>query len=240
MKIDHNELKLIYQKHTAEKKFNLRKNCPSVDEIINLVRSELPRDRKNIILKHIQECPSCSKEAQALIRILKEEKKFIKQIKKLPLGQRKRTKINKAFSVPFYFSWKFISVVTITLVLVFALSFFLHTILHEHRYRGNDLKAIKIIEPSEKLIIYENNIHFRWNDIPGTKFYKAVLFDHSLYPIWESDQLLNNRVKLPSEVHKNMKHKTTYFLMITSYQKNGKIIESSFKEFTVFVKPFKN
>jgi hypothetical protein len=240
MKINHNELKSIYQKHITEKKFLSRKNCPSVDEIINLVRSELPRHKKNMLLKHIQECSSCSKEAQAIIRIIKEENKFINQIRELHGHQKKRAEIKKAFSMPFYFSWKTISAITTILFLVFAAFFSLYTIFNEHKYRGNRQTAIKILEPKKKILIYENNIQFRWNDIPETKFYKAVLYDKSLYPIWESDKLLNNRVKLPSGVYKNMEHKDTYFLLITSYLKNGKIIESQFKEFKVFIKHSKN
>ncbi len=239
MKINHNELKSIYQAQLEENNKS-RKNCPPVDEIINLVRSKLPKHKKNMLLDHILECPSCIKEAQAIIRIIKEENKFIKQIRELPGHQKKRAKIKKLFSFPFYFSWKTISVITIILFLVFAASFSLYTIFNEQKYRGNSQTIIKILEPQKKILIYENNIQFRWNNIPETKFYKAVLYDKSLYPIWESDKLLNNRAKLPSEVYKNMEHKATYFLLITSYLNNGKKIESQFKEFKVFIKRSKN
>lgn len=240
MKINHSELKSIYQRHIKDKKFSSRKNCPSIDEIINLIRSELPRHRKNILLNHIQECPSCIKEAQAIIKILKEEKKFIEKIRELPEYQKNRIKIKKTFSFPFYFSWKSISLFTITLLLIFIVSFSLYTVFNEHKYRGNNQTAIEIMKPKKKIVIYENDIRFKWNEVPGTEFYKIVLFDDSLYPIWESDKLLDNSAKLPFEVQKSMTHKSTYFLLVTSYMKSGKKIESQFKEFKVFIKHAKN
>jgi len=240
MKINHNRLKSIFQTHLKEKKVGSRKNCPSVDDMINLVRSELPKSKSKKLLNHIQDCPSCSKEIQTIIQILKEEKKFMNQINELSENHKNKPKIKRIFNFTPNLSWKSISLSAAALLLVFAVSFSVYTVLNEHKYRGDNRSVLKITAPKKKIIIYENHIQFRWDDVPGTQFYKAVLFNQSLYPIWESDKLSRNKVNLPNKVQKKMKHKATYFLLISSYQKNGKIIESPFKEFKVLIKHSKN
>jgi len=236
MKIKTNEIKSIYRTYIDRNSNVSREDCPSVDEIINLLRSELSRRKKKRLLNHIQECPFCIKEVQAIIQILKEENKFINQTSELPRFKKSRIKTKKAVSLLFCFSWKQISAFALSLLFIFAVSLSLHKILNKQKYRGSSQAAIKIVKPHKRIIIYENDIRFKWNHIPENKFYKAVLFDESLYPIWESERLTNNSVKLPFEVYKGMKHKTTYFLLVTSHLNNGKKIESQFKEFRVFIK----
>ncbi len=240
MKINNDELKSIYRTYLEENKPGQRNNCPSADDMLHLVRSKLSIRQKKQLLSHIKECTSCSNEVKILIGILKEEKNFINQISDLQDKNNSRTKTRKSFLRPFHFSRKFISVPVTVLVLLFALSFSLFLIFNEHNYRGKNKDVIEITNPKKKIIIYENTINLKWKAVPGTEFYKAVLFDQSLFPIWESDKLLTNSAVLPPEAQKNMRDKETYFLLITGTKKSGEKIESHLKEFKVFIKHLKN
>jgi len=236
MKINHSELKAVYHKHLEDEKKGLRKNCPSVEETIKLVRSQLPTPQKKHLLNHIQECAFCCKEVKAVIGIVKEEKKFIDQAKKILEKNNTRNKTEKTFLASLPFSWKFISISTLSLLLIIVLSFSLYEIFDGHHYRGNHNNIIEIIKPKKKVFIYENSINLQWSDVPGTQFYKVVLFDNSLYPIWESDKLKKNNTNLPLEILRDMKHKSNYFLLVTSYMENGEKIESQLKEFKILIK----
>jgi len=240
MKINHDELKSIYRKYLEDNKPGQKINCPSADNMLNLVRSKLSIHQRKQLLSHIQECPSCSDEIKILMGILKEEKNFIKQINDLQIKNNSRTKTKKSFLRPFHFSRKFISIPVTALVLLSALSFSLFLIFNEHNYRGTNKDVIEITNPKKKIIIYENTINFKWNAVPGTEFYKAVLFNQSLFPIWESDKLPTNSVILSPEIQKIMRDKATYFLLVTGTKKSGEKIESQLKEFKVFIKHLKN
>ncbi len=240
MKINHNELKTIYRDYLEENKPKQRNNCPSADDILNLVRSKLSIRQKKQLLSHIQECLSCSKEVKILIGILQEEKNFIKKINDLQYKNKLRKKSKKSSFLPSHLTGKSISVPVIALMLLFVLSFSLFLIFNEPNYRGNNKAGIEITNPKKKIIIYENTIHFKWNAVPGTESYKAVLFDQSLFPIWESDELTTNSVILPPESQKNMTDRAIYFLLVTGSKKSGEKIESQLKEFKVFIKHPKN
>jgi len=240
MKINHDELKSIYRKYLEENKPGQRNNCPSADDMLHLVRSKLSTRQKKQILSHIQECTSCSSEVKVLMGILKEENNFIHRINDLQDKNNSRIKTKKSFLRPFHFSRKFISVPVTALVLLLALSFSLFLIFNEHNYRGKNKDVIEITNPKKKIIIYENTINLKWNAVPGTEFYEAVLFDQSLFPIWESDKLTTNSTILPPEAQKKLQDKATYFLLVTGTKKSGEKIESYLKEFKVFIKHLEN
>jgi hypothetical protein len=237
MKINHNKLKTIYRDYLEENNPDQRNNCPPTGDILNLVRSRLSVRKKKQLLTHIQDCPSCSRKIKALIGILKEEKNFIKKINDL---QYQTSSQKKSSFLLTHFPGKLILVPLITLMLLFVLSLSVFFILNEPNYRGKNKAGIEIINPKKKLIIYENTINFKWNAVPGTEFYKAVLFDQTLLPIWESDELTTNSVKLPLEAQKNIEDRATYFLLVTGSKKSGEKIESQLKEFKVFMKYPKN
>ena len=240
MKINHDDLKSFYRKYLEENKPGHRNNCPPADDILLLIRSKPSMRQKKQLLSHIQECASCSYEVKVLMGILKEEKNFINQINDLQDNKNSRTKIKKSLLRPFHFSRKFISIPVTALVLLFALSISLFLIINEHNYRGENNDVIEIINPKKKIIIYKNTINFKWNVVPGAEFYKAVLFDQSLIPIWESDKLTTNSTILPPEAQENMRDKATYFLLVTGTKKSGEQIESRLKEFKVIIKHLKN
>jgi len=240
MKISHSELKTIYSKSVEEKRGEPRKNCPSLDELIHLVRSELSSPQKNRLLNHIQECSFCSREVKVILEIIKEEKDFIQKINELSENRNPGKKQRRLLFISINFSRKFITASAVSALLLFLISFSLFKVFDAHPYRGNDKAVLKIIKPKKKVTLYENVINFKWNEVPGTEFYKVILFNDSLYPIWESQKLSQNSVKLPPEVYEKLTHKATYFLWVTSTTKNRKKIESQLKEFKVFVKQPKN
>lgn len=239
MKINHKELKAIYRSSLKDKNQGLRKNCPCEEDLIDLARSQLSPSRKRSVLNHVQECLDCSEELKAILGILKEEKKFLKQISELAKNK-ETSKKQKSFFLPFHASRKFISAAAVALLLVFTLTFSLYQVFHEHKYRGSREPVIEITEPKKKIRIYRNNIKFKWNDVPEAQYYRVVIFDSSLFPIWESNKLTKNSVKLSSELLENMKDRATYFLLVTGTQKRGIEIESQLKEFKVIVKHPKN
>ncbi|MBD3412966.1 MAG: hypothetical protein GF421_00850 [Candidatus Aminicenantes bacterium] len=239
MKINHNELKSIYRAYLKEKNSWFRKNCPSEDALVRLLRSESVLSGKKSLLNHIQECPFCIKEIQMIIPILREEKEFIEKIRALSKNKNSG-KTQKLFFLPFRVSRKLVSLSAATLILMVAIFVAFFQMFHDFRYRGTDNTAIEITAPRKKILIYENDIEFKWTRVPEAKFYKLVIFDNSLYPVWESDKLSDNTVKLAPEVMKKMKDKSTYFLLVTSALKSGEKIESQLKEFKVIIKRPKN
>ena len=138
MKISHSELKTIYSKSIEGKRGDPRKNCPSLVELIHLVRSELSTSQKNRLLNHIQECSFCSREVKIILEIVKAEKEFIQKINELSENRNPGKKQRRLLFIPINLSQKFITASAVSALLLFLISFSLFKVFDTHPYRGND------------------------------------------------------------------------------------------------------
>lgn len=233
MKISNDDLKKMFKSHIIESTLLSRKNCPPINDIINLFRSELSETKKSKIIDHLSSCYYCLQEFEFILKTLRIGKNLSTDIRSLLRKEKifyRRKKL-----IPFFpwISWKYASLLSGIALLAF-LFIIIFTIQNKEKkeFRGNFLTSIKLIEPL-KGKYSKSLLKFRWIEIKGSDYYIIELFDEALRPIWKSNKIYTNSVVLPKIVSKKLTENKKYFWILSAYFPDGEKIESRIECFTL-------
>lgn len=229
MKINHKDIKGLLRSYLEDRFPVSRAKCPLPDDITAFLRGKISKKRRNQIIDHIFHCAYCHEEFEFALKIIREEEKFINDLRTI-VKEKEISKEKKHLQFfPFRPSWLH-SLILITVVAMLTL--LVKNITEERKYRGADTLSIALVTPNQKVTL-RNQLKFEWVDIQNSDYYILEVFDESLYPIWKSNKITVNSTQLSKEItNRFLKHKT-YYWMITAILRDGKIIESRLQDFRI-------
>jgi hypothetical protein len=228
MKIDHEEMKKLYEVYIAEKTSQKRKDCPSPELIFSLFQPNTSESIRNEILAHVLKCSHCTKDFQFILSTLREEKIFINDLEGVLKSARKvHKKEQGSKSFLFRLSWKyaFFLIGAVIIAVVFMLN-----LPNEHVYRGTNHKSIRLISPLDQYNL-KSNLLFEWAMVEDADYFILEIFDESLYPIWKSEKITANRRNLPSYALAKLNPNNVYYWVVTAFMPNDRILESQLQKF---------
>ncbi|MFC2165225.1 hypothetical protein ACFLT2_09545 [Acidobacteriota bacterium] len=231
MKIDNEEIEKLYKAYIAEKTPQKRDDCPSPESIFSLFQPNTAEDIRNETLTHVLECSHCIKDFQFILSTQREEMKFFSDIEvalKPAKKELKKRKESKSFLLRL--SWKY-AVFLFGAAIVVVL--FVLNIPDKNVYRGTNHKSIRLISPLDQHDL-KSSLSFEWETVENSDYFILEIFDESLYPIWKSDKIRGNRLKLPSHILAKFDVSSVYYWTVTAFMPNDRILESKLQKFKIF------
>ena len=230
IKIDHEEMKKLYEAHIAEKSPQKGIDCPSPELISSLLKPNTSESIGNETLAHVLTCSHCTKEFQLILSTLRVEKKFLNEIEEVFKPTEKDHKKEKGTKSFFFrLSWKyaFFLIGAAIIAVVFMLK-----ITNIQMYRGTNHKSIRLVSPLDQHY-KKSNILFEWEMVEHADSFIIEIFDESLYPIWKSEKITGNRMNLPSDALAQLDSSRTYYWVVSAFMPNNRIIESQLQKFEI-------
>jgi hypothetical protein len=230
MKINHKDLKRLFRDYLENGLPVSRAHCPSPQEILNCLRGESSKNKRNQIIDHVFQCSYCTKEFEFVLEIIREEEKFIHDLSSI-IQEKRLRKRNKFFIQPLssHPAWIY-GLIFITGVVFISL--LVQNIFEEHKYRGTESRSVTLINPNQKTTL-KTQLGFEWKNVQDSDYFILEIFDESLHPIWKSDKITVNHTSLPEEITSNLHKQKTYYWMVTAFLSNGKKIESLLQDFMI-------
>ena len=256
MKINEKDLINRYKAYIKSKSPHSRKKCPSREDLAKAFDAKASEKQKTKIINHISECHDCAEEFGILRQIFKTSREMEKEMgKHLSTEEQIQAAINKAnltlsktktpqqsFQIPFrkplpkYLSWAAALVVLLVgTILIVKWPGFLS---EKHEQRGAEKTGIFLIQPkAEKSIVkplkgeIREPLIFKWEKYPETEYYILKLYNEALIPLYESEKIVDNKLKFPSEVLEELPVNKTYFWMVTAFAGPEKKAESDLQNF---------
>lgn len=224
MKLNNHSLRQVFLLNISENKPNSRKQCPSPKEMLRLFRAKKSKKTKAWLIDHVSHCCDCANEFEIILNALRFEKDM-NQVTKRYL-ESKKIKV-----LPSRVSLRFTSILAgISIACIFVTLLIISNTFDGTKYRDSYPIGINIILPKEK-IITGSSLFFQWEKIQDSEYYIFELYDETLYQIWRSNKIQENKLKIPQEVLSRLKKNKRYYWMISAFFSNGRNIESPLKEF---------
>jgi len=224
MKINRLALMKLYRSFIATPLLLSRNRCPTPEAILRFLRAKASRRERKKITSHISRCSSCAREVDFILRTFREETKLFRRLGSVM----EITKPNTFFPRP---AWKYATVLIPTILLIsFTIMFLLKTS-ERSQFRGKSDSYITLEQPINKMTPEE--INFQWSEIPTSEYYVLEIFDKTLYPIWQSNKIIRNKISLPMKLINHLCQGESCFWMVTAFLPDGTKIESSLADFTV-------
>lgn len=233
MKLSNSDLQKLYISHLEDETPQTRKKCPSPKELLYLFRTKKSIKNKNRIIDHVTNCIHCANEIEFILEALRYERNLNAIAKKTYLAKKENPSLkissHKLFS--FRYSWKFISLLAVTLsAVIFIVHYISSTKLKNPTYRTTPQSQIRLIYP-DQVKISKSSLFFKWEKVMSSDYYLLEIFNESLFQIWKSPKISECSTKLPNEISNLLEKNKIYFWMITAFFANGKVIESHLQEF---------
>lgn len=229
MKISPKDLKDLYRDYLEDEPTISRTKCPSSRDITACIRGERSKNRRHQIIDHIFQCSCCHEEFELILKIIREENRFIHTIS-TAIQEKSHRKKNKFFQhPPFRPAWIYGFLFIIGVVLI---SLFVNNISKERKYRSAESHSVTLVAPNNKTTL-ETPLEFEWKHVQNSDYYILEIFDESLYPIWVSDKIAIDHTFLSEEIANKLLKQKTYYWMVTAYFSDGKAIESRLQEFMI-------
>ncbi len=232
MKINNEDLKLLYSEYLIENAPISQKKCPSTKEILYLLRSKLSQRRKLKIINHVTNCYYCYRDFQFIFHVLREEKNLITEFDELILSRNEISPIKKDNISSFpRLSWKSVSIF-LGLLLIFSTIFIFILYRNKDRrdYRSEYFPSINLIEPIGGKV-QKSLLKFRWVEIKESEYYIIEIFDETLLSIWRSNKIYNNYFSPPERIVDKLEKSKRYFWVLTVYFPDGRKTESRIEHF---------
>jgi len=244
MKINLEVLRRLYTSYIADFTQKSRENCPSPEILTACLRGQASKKKKNWMTEHISRCSYCMEEFQFILEIHRDEKKLIQKIAHLFDSHSKKRKSEKKTlknpdvlkkKAPFPFLQKkwnrafFAAGAVLIVAGSLALYFLIHGGLGQ-KFRGTNIDHIKLIKPAHN----KNTrapIVFQWRKMINTEYYILELFDDTLFPIWKSWKIPENKLELPQDITESLSSGKSYYWFITGFFPGDRKIESSLEHF---------
>jgi hypothetical protein len=230
MKIKHNSLKKLYKGYLEDQFLGSRDKCPSPQDFIAHLRDACSKKKKNQIIDHVTQCPECLEELKFVLKTIREEEKFISDLKDL-IPENKQSKKNKYYPqlISFRPLWIYGLIIISGAVLI---SHLVRNISQQEKYRGNVARSVTLISPTHKTE-QKTQMGFKWEDVQESDYFILEIFDESLYPVWTSDKIKENYARLSEEITGILIKDKIYYWMVTAFLSDGKTIESRLQEFFI-------
>jgi len=230
MRIDHHNLKALFQGYVASRKPPSRKKCPAPGVLIQAFEPAASTRVKKRIADHIAECSFCREEFMVLFGSRKSETKS-SQVKNpaAPYIARLGTAGTRGPGRPAFWQYAFA-----LLGLSLAVSSFLFLV---HQKELSETRqppgtGITLVYPRSGQAL-SVPFSFRWQGKLATEYYILELFDESLMPVWTSEKILDVQVLIPSDIASRLIPGRTYFWMVTSVSPNSPQQESKLSRFAI-------
>ena len=202
--------------------------------------------------EHISRCSYCMEEFQFILEIHRNEKKFIQKIAPLIDSHSKKSKSEK--KIPknpdvlkkkslFSFQQKkwnralFAAGAVLIVVGGLAFYFLIHGELGQ-KFRGKDIDHIKLIKPVHNKSTRAPFV-FQWRKKINADYYILELYDETLFPIWKSWKIPENKLELPPDIIESLSSGKSYYWFITGFFPGDRKIESSLEQF-IFLEQVKS
>jgi len=241
MPIDNTSLKALYQARAGSTGPSSRSGCPSPEKLLGVLRSELSSRRATRVIDHLSRCDACSGEFAFLAEALRSETALLRDLERWRAGQRPATNAGRAVegggapgmksrALFSRLSW---GAVPVGAGLLFALFLMSRGLIFHPReaYRAEEATRIELLRPAGG--VARDGLMFSWKRSPGYDRYVLRLFDQALAPVWQSDRLAGDSLRLPPAAAGRLESGRPYFWMITAGRADGREIKSTVTEFSV-------
>jgi hypothetical protein len=233
MKIQDDALKKLYRGYISSKIPRDRRQCPSPLALFACFTSSPSTRKKRAILAHITECSYCMEEFELLLQLQRYQLSLTEVIVDRP-----STPLNSANTAHLRIErglLRRLGYVIVGLALIIFSFLFIH---QQKEYSEVQRARETTILPTSPIHTYllGNPLIFRWQQQPGTQYYLIELFDSTLMPIWTSQKIFDNQIKLPNELLRQLQLGKNYFWIITAFSGTEKITESDLLSFSVVEK----
>jgi len=228
MKINLEMMRRLYTSYIADFTHMSRENCPSPKILTECLRGKASKKKKNRMIEHISRCSYCMEEFQFILEIHRNEKQLIQKIAPLVDSHSKKR-------IPFPFlhtTWNraFFAAGAVLIVAGGLALYFLIPGGLGQKFRGTNIDHIKLIKP-----IHNKNtrapVVFQWRKMTNADYYVLELFDNTLFPIWKSWEIPENKLELPPDIMENLSLGKSYYWFITGFFPGDRKIESSLEQF---------
>ena len=229
MKIDLDQLRILYQRHLAARRPRKRHKCPSSWEMAGAFDPSLSTRTKRRIADHISECPSCREEFQMLLESQRAGLDPGVNEERINLGPTldRPTRLNPHYALPR--PWRYASVLIGFCLVVSSVLFIIQQNSRPGVPRSNGA-TLKLISPKADQIVTSPPV-FRWQRSPGYGTYILEIFDESMLPLWSSGEVQYSEVSLPQEISQKLVPGRSYYWMVTGFSPDLEIKESSLSRF---------
>ena len=228
------EIGKIIQDLPFEKTSEIRKTCPSPKKLTAFLRVELSDRKRNKVIDHLSYCSTCAQEIKFINEILMAEKNFNKEaaqiVKRRNSASRKKGLFNK-FPLP-KLSWSSMSFAALLAIIILSTSMFFLLKTNNPAVERDTILQLNHISPNDVSLSLSELI-FQWENIPDSDYYTIEVFDDSLDFVWRSERITENKVIPSAELKGLLKQNFTYYWMVTSFLKNGKLVESDLAKFSL-------
>jgi hypothetical protein len=233
MKIEHDDLKKLYQGYISSKVPGSRNKCPSPKALFNSFKSSTSLRNKKEIIGHVTDCSFCREEFELLLELQRYQASSI-------------TVINESSSTAFSTDKLRVTSIGRRSILRYAYLLFGLVLILSAYYlivQQNNLTEVKRASEHSILLIIPMHVHtfpkpliFRWQEQFASQYYILELFDNSLLPVWTSQKIIDVQIQLPDVVLSRLHSGNYYFWMITAFSSTQKISESELMRFLVLSK----
>ena len=228
MKINLEVLRRLYTSYIADFTKRSRENCPSPEILSECLRGQASKKKKNRMTEHISRCSYCMEEFQFILEIHRNEKKLIQKIAPLVDSHSKKR-------IPFPFlhtTWNraFFAAGAVLIVVGGLAFYFLIQGGLGQKFRGKDIDHIKLIKPVHNKST-RAPVVFQWRKMINADYYILELFDNTLFPIWKSWKIPENKLELPPDIIESLSSGKSYYWFITGFFPGDRKIESSLEQF---------
>ena len=241
MEMDEQRLKDIYQSGVRSVTPASRKDCPSSETMLKLLRSRLSGKKATRVIDHISRCGYCAGEFEFLLGTIRQEKLFIEQAgQSLASGRPNRRKASAPQERKALFgkwrlairrlSWGSVSLLAglaVTGLVVVAFLVFRSP----ETYRSGGGNGVRLVHPVDREVS-GFPLAFRWKAVPESEYYTLELFDKALDSIWKTDEIRANEIVLPEETVRKMVPNSIFFWMVTAHLPDGEQRPSRLEKFT--------
>jgi hypothetical protein len=235
MSLKGHELSTRYRYELRRSKPLPEEDCPSPEALMKLARGRVRSAQREGFVRHLGRCPQCAAEYSAMFKIVKEEKRFIKEAARIqrdavPADGRRSTRRLPHPAL----SWR--SALAALLVLCFAAAAGTLLITRSLQPPGglrtgaaNKLKAVAPVHETRA----PDDIVFKWKKVAESDYYIVELFDGEMSLIWRSPRIESSNLALPAETVEAIREEGSYFWMVSAYFSSGDKLESELNVFEV-------
>jgi hypothetical protein len=231
MKIDHDQLRLLYQRHVASGRPPDRHHCPSSWAMAGAFDTSLSIRMKRRIADHISDCRYCREEFQMLLEAQRAGLSTGKDEERADLNttSTRPTRMNWHYAFPRF--WRYASVLIGLCLAISSVFFIIQQDSRSGVPRAN-VAALQLMSPKADQILTFPPV-FRWQKSPACRTYILEIFDELMLPFWSSGEIEYSEVSLPLEVSRRLVPGKSYFWMVTGFTPDLETKESSLSRFTL-------
>ncbi len=234
MKIDDEGLKSLYQAFLKSRTPSSRTDCPSFEDILDLIDEEPERRRREDLIVHISQCALCAEEFDFLRAIRKQESLLVRGIERLSADTSAIPK-PKIGSFAMRLIWRYA-----TVLVGICLAFGLLKLARDHvpgtrpsgiGQRGAEAASIKLIKP-KRMAAPPNLLTFRWEASFDVDVFQLEIFDEALFPVVSVPDLKVREYRLPEFFARQIPRRGSWSWMVTALTRNGVRISSPLQRFS--------